>query len=137
MAAIAAKKKMDVFKWSGKDTRGNVMKGEVAGPNIAAVKAQLRKQGIRTDKISKKSGDMFGSKKPIKPMDIAVFTRQLATMMKAGIPLVQSFEIVGEGLENPSMREIVMQIRDDVSAGTNFAESVSYTHLTLPTKRIV
>lgn len=124
MAAIAAKKKMDVFKWSGKDTRGNVMKGEVAGPNIAAVKAQLRKQGIRTDKISKKSGDMFGSKKPIKPMDIAVFTRQLATMMKAGIPLVQSFEIIGEGLENPSMREIVMQIRDDVSAGTNFAESI-------------
>ena len=64
------------------------------------------------------------NKKSIKPMDIAIFTRQLATMMKSGIPLVQSFEIVGEGLENPSMREVVMKIRDDVSSGLNFADSV-------------
>lgn len=123
MAATAAKK-LDVFQWTGKDARGNAMKGEIAGANVAAVKAQLRKQGIRADKVNKKSS-MFGSgKKAIKPMDVAIFTRQLATMMKAGIPLVQSFEIVGEGLENPTMREIVMQIRDDVSSGTNFAESI-------------
>jgi len=123
--AATASKKLDVFQWSGKDTRGNAMKGELAGTNVAAVKAQLRKQGIRADRVSKKSASLFaGGKKPIKPMDIAIFTRQLATMMKAGIPLVQSFEIVGEGLDNPSMREIVMQIRDDVSAGTNFAESI-------------
>jgi type IV pilus assembly protein PilC len=123
MAATAAKK-MDVFQWTGKDTRGNAMKGEIAAANIAAVKTQLRKQGIRTDKINKKSSLLGSGKKPIKPMDVAIFTRQLATMMKAGIPLVQSFEIVGEGLENPTMREIVMQIRDDVSSGMNFAEAI-------------
>lgn len=123
--AAAASKKLDVFQWTGKDARGNAMKGEIAGTNVATVKAQLRKQGIRADRVTKKAASLFASgKKAIKPMDIAIFTRQLATMMKAGIPLVQSFEIVGEGLENPSMREIVMQIRDDVSAGTNFAESI-------------
>ncbi len=125
MAATAAKKMM-VFKWSGKDAKGNAMKGELPGANIAAVKVQLRKQGIRVDKVVKKSAGLLGgmNKKSIKPMDIAIFTRQLATMMKAGIPLVQSFEIVGDGLENPSMREIVLKIRDDVSSGTNFAESI-------------
>ena len=107
-------KKIDVFKWSGKDSKGNAIKGELAGANIASVKVQLRKQGIRVDKVAKKSASFLAgaSKKKIKPMDIAIFTRQLATMMKAGIPLVQSFEIVGEGLENPSMREVVLKIRD-------------------------
>jgi len=124
--ATATGTKMEVFKWNGKDAKGNAMKGEVTGANIAAVKVQLRKQGIRVDKVIKKSGGMLAgfNKKSIKPMDIAIFTRQLATMMKAGIPLVQSFEIVGEGLENPSMREVVMKIRDDVSSGLNFADSV-------------
>lgn len=122
--AAAAGKKLDVFQWNGKDARGNPQKGELAGANLAAVKTQLRKQGIRVDKVKKKSAGLLSNKKAIKPMDIAIFTRQLATMMKAGIPLVQSFEIVGDGLENPSMREIVMQIRDDVSSGSNFAESI-------------
>ncbi len=123
--AAATGKKIDVFKWNGKDAKGNSMKGELSGANIAAVKVQLRKQGIRVDKVAKKSNFMAGAgKKKIKPMDIAIFTRQLATMMKAGIPLVQSFEIVGEGLENPSMREVVLKIRDDVSSGLNFADAV-------------
>ncbi|HTR00237.1 MAG TPA: type II secretion system F family protein [Candidatus Acidoferrum sp.] len=118
--------KMETFEWTGKDGRGAKKKGEMSGPNVAVVKAQLRKQGIRVDKVSKKSKGLLSgaNKKAIKPMDIAIFTRQLATMMKSGIPLVQAFEIVGEGLENPSMREIVGQIRDDVSSGTNFAESI-------------
>jgi type IV pilus assembly protein PilC len=122
--ASQASSKMDVFQWSGKDARGTLQKGEMTGANITAVKAQLRRQGIRADKVNKKSKGLFGGKKPIKPMDIAIFTRQLATMMKAGIPLVQSFEIVGEGLDNPSMRELVFAIRDDVASGTNFAESI-------------
>lgn len=116
--------KMDVFQWTGKDARGNLQKGEITGANVTAVKAQLRRQGIRADKVNKKAKGLFNSKKPIKPMDIAIFTRQLATMMKAGIPLVQSFEIVGEGLDNPSMRELVFAIRDDVASGTNFADSI-------------
>lgn len=119
-----ASSKMEIFQWSGKDARGNLQKGEMTGANVTAIKAQLRKQGIRADKVNKKSKGLFGGKKTIKPMDIAIFTRQLATMMKAGIPLVQSFEIVGEGLDNPSMRELVFAIRDDVASGTNFADSI-------------
>jgi type IV pilus assembly protein PilC len=120
-----ATKKQDVFSWQGKDGRGNSQKGEMAGPNIALVKAQLRKQGIKNPAVKKNAKPMFGPSKPkIQPMDIAVFTRQLATMIKSGIPLVQAFEIVGDGLTNASMRELVANIRDDVSAGNNFADSI-------------
>lgn len=117
--------KQAVFIWQGQDAKGRNTKGEIHGSSAAMVKAQLRKQGIKPTKVKKKPKALFGSsKQPIKPMDIAIFTRQLATMMKAGIPLVQSFEIVGEGLENPSMREIVLSIRDDVSAGNHFADAI-------------
>ncbi len=117
--------KQDTFLWQGTDSRGRPAKGEVTGSNAATVKALLRKQGLRPSKVRKKPKPLFATSKPkIKPMDICIFTRQLATMMKAGIPLVQSFEIVGEGLENPSMREVVFAIRDDVAAGNNFADSI-------------
>lgn len=117
--------KLSKFIWQGQDAKGKVTKGEVNGTSAAMVKAQLRKQGIKPTKVKKKPKALFGaSKPPIKPMDIAIFTRQLATMMKAGIPLVQSFEIVGEGLENPSMRDVVFSIRDDVSAGNHFADAI-------------
>jgi len=123
--AATASAKQDVYVWKGKDGRGNPQKGEMPGVSMALVKAQLRKQGIREPKVKKKTKDLFGPSRPaIKPMDIAIFTRQLATMMKAGIPLVQSFEIVGEGLENITMRELVQGIRDDVAAGNNFADSI-------------
>ena len=117
--------KQETFTWQAKDARGNPHKGEITGENIALVKAQLRKQGFKVVRVKKKTASLFGpSKKKIKPMDIAIFTRQLATMMKAGIPLVQSFEIVADGLENPTMRELVMKIRDDVASGNNFADSI-------------
>lgn len=122
MATDAAQR---IYTWQGLDKNGNKAKGEIPGTSQALVKAQLRKQGVNPTKVKKKSKDLFGPKKQaIKPGDIAVFTRQLATMMKAGIPLVQSFEIVGESLENPSMRDLVLQIRDDVAAGNNFADSI-------------
>lgn len=122
---MAAPAKQDVYQWRGKDGRGNPQKGEMPGNSLALVKAQLRKQGIRVFKVKKKGKDLFGPSKPkIKPMDIAIFTRQLATMMKAGIPLVQSFEIVGEGLENASMRNLVAAIRDEVASGNNFADAI-------------
>jgi type IV pilus assembly protein PilC len=123
MATASAKQ--DVYTWQGKDGRGNTQKGEINGQNIALIKAQLRKQGIKNASVKKKPKPLFSASKPkIKPMDIAVFTRQLATMMKSGIPLVQSFEIVGDGLQNPTMRTLVMSIRDDVAAGNNFADSI-------------
>jgi type IV pilus assembly protein PilC len=125
MAAPGAKQQ-EIYIWQGLDNRGNPRKGEMPGPSMALVKAQLRKQGItRVTKLKKKNKDLFGPSRPkIKPMDIAIFTRQLATMVKAGIPLVQSFELVAEVLENPSMKELVLNIRDEVAAGNNFADSI-------------
>ncbi len=122
---MATEVAQSIYTWQGLDKNGNKAKGEIPGTSQALVKAQLRKQGVNPTRVKKKSKDIFGPKKQaIKPGDIAVFTRQLATMMKAGIPLVQSFEIVGESLENPSMRTLVLQIRDDVAAGNNFADCI-------------
>ncbi len=117
------------YLWQGTDKNGNKSKGEIQGSSQALVKAQLRKQGVVPTRVKRKSKDLFGTlfgakKQKIKPSDIAVFTRQLATMVKSGIPLVQSFEIVGESLDNPSMRELVGAIRDDVAAGNNFADCI-------------
>lgn len=122
---MATDSAQSIYVWQGLDKQGKKAKGEIKGISQALVKAQLRKQGVNPTKVKKKSKQLFGPKKQaIKPGDIAVFTRQLATMMKSGIPLVQSFEIVGESLENPSMRNLVMQIRDDVAAGNNFADCI-------------
>ena len=122
---MATEAVQNVYLWQGTDKNGNKTKGEIQGSSQALVKAQLRKQGVNPTRVRKKSKEIFGPKKQkIKPGDIAIFTRQLATMMKSGIPLVQSFEIVGESLDNPSMRKLVMEIRDDVAAGNNFADCI-------------
>lgn len=117
--------KVQLFAWEGTDKKGNKVKGELPGQNITLVKAELRKQGVNAKKVRKKSASLFGSrKKKITPMDIAVFTRQLATMMKAGVPLVQSFEIVADGHDNPSMRELLLRVKSDVEGGNNLADSL-------------
>lgn len=122
---MATEAAQTIYVWQGTDKNGNKTKGEIPGASQALVKAQLRKQGVNPTKVKRKPKDLFGSRgQAIKPGDIAVFTRQLATMMKAGIPLVQSFEIVGESLENKSMRDLVLLVRDDVAAGNNFADSI-------------
>ena len=114
-----------IYLWQGTDKNGNKTKGEIPGASQALVKAQLRKQGVTATKVKRKPKDLFGEKKKkITPGDIAIFSRQLATMMKAGIPLVQSFEIVGDSLDNPSMAQLVRSVRDDVAAGNNFADSI-------------
>ena len=115
----------DVYVWTGKDKRGRKASGELTGTNIALVRAQLRRQGITPDKVRKKPKSLFSErKKPIKPGDVAVFTRQLATMMKAGVPLVQAFEIVADGLDNPTMKELVLNIKVEVEGGTSFANAL-------------
>ena len=116
--------KLQAFVWEGKDRKGNKTKGEMASANTALVKAQLRKQGIMPGKVKKKPKPLFGGSKKITPFDIAMLTRQLATMMKAGVPLVQSFDIVADGLENKGLQELVMSIRNDISSGTGFAASL-------------
>ena len=114
------------FTYEGLDRKGKKIKGEMSGKNVALVKAQLRKQGINVNKIHKKTANPLAgfSKAKIKPMDVAIFTRQLATMMKAGVPLVQSFEIVAEGLDNLSMREVVNGIKNEVEGGNTFAGAI-------------
>ena len=116
--------KLEAFVWEGKDRKGNKTKGEMAGSNVAQIKAQLRKQGILPDKVKKKPKPLFGGSKKITPFDIAMLTRQLATMMKAGVPLVQSFDIVADGLENKGLQELVMTLRNDISSGTGFAAAL-------------
>ncbi|WP_428820606.1 type II secretion system F family protein [Microbulbifer sp. MCCC 1A16149] len=112
------------YIYKGVDTKGNKVDGEITGTNPALIKAQLRRQGIIANRVQKKPKPLFGGKKKIKPGDIALFTRQLATMMKAGVPLVQSFEIVADGSDNPGVKELILKIRDEVASGTSFADSL-------------
>jgi len=111
-----------IFVWTGTDRNGRKSKGEVLATTAAIARAQLRKQGIAAKSVKKKPKPLitFGTKK-IQPADIAIFTRQLATMMKAGVPLVQAFDIVAEGTDHEKMRELILAVRTDVSSGTGFA----------------
>ena len=115
------------FAWEGKDKSGRKTKGEIKSTNANLAKAELRKQGITPSKIAKKGGGLgalLGAGKKVGPADIALFTRQLATMMKAGVPLVQSFEIVADGMDNPAMRDLILKIRDDIASGNSFAHAI-------------
>lgn len=114
------------FTYEGTDRRGQKVKGEVTSKNMALAKAQLRKQGINANKVYKKRSNPLASlsKQKITALDISIFTRQLATMMKAGVPLVQSFEIVADGLDNPSMKDVVLGIKADVEGGNGLAVSL-------------
>ena len=116
--------KTSTFSWEGTDKKGSKLKGETSGQSSLLVKAQLRKQGINATKVRKKSVSLFSAGKKIKPIDIALFARQMATMMKAGVPLLQSFEIIEEGLDNPNMRTLVSDIKQHVSAGNSFASAL-------------
>ncbi|WP_456291989.1 type II secretion system F family protein [Pseudomonas sp. AK106] len=116
--------KVSVYAWEGLDKKGTKLTGEINGHNPALVKAQLRKQGINPTKVRKKSVSIFGKGKKIKPLDIAFFSRQMATMMKAGVPLLQSFDIISEGHENPNMRKLVDDIKQEVASGHSFATAL-------------
>lgn len=114
---------MPMFAYVGVDRKGVKIKGEFPAKSMALAKATLRKQGITVDTIREKRPNPLEKffKPKVKTLDITIFTRQLATMMKAGVPLVQSFEIVAEGLENPAMREVVLGIKGEVEGGNTFA----------------
>ncbi|WP_237886720.1 type II secretion system F family protein [Pseudomonas sp. PGPR40] len=122
MAVKAAK--INVYAWEGTDKKGTRMTGELTGQNPALIKAQLRKQGINPGKVRKKTASIFRAGKRIKALDIALFTRQMATMMKAGVPLLQSFDIIGEGFDNPNMRKLVDEVKQEVAAGNSFAAAL-------------
>lgn len=126
MATAKAQARPSVFVYKGIDRKGNKISGELDGSSAALVKAQLMKQGIKANTVRKKPKPFFGGGgKAISPQDIAIFSRQMATMMKAGVPLVQSFEIVADGLENPTLRNLVLAIREEVAAGNGFAVALT------------
>jgi len=120
-----ARDELEVFLWEGKDKRGKMLKGERSSRNQTLIRAELRKQGITPSRIRKKPKPLLGGAgKKIKPRDIAIFTRQLATMLNSGIPLVSAFGIIGVAAENPKMQKLVNQIRIDVESGSTLAESL-------------
>ena len=123
---MAATKKAEMFVWEGKDKQGKLVKGELSGKSDAMVKAQLRRQGINPLKVKKKPKSLLGGGggKKITPKDITIFSRQLATMMSSGVPLVQSFEIIGRGHENAKMQELILGVKADVEAGNSLTESL-------------
>ncbi len=120
--ATAAKKESILFEWEGKDAKGNKQRGMVTSPTPDLVKAKLRRQGIIPTKVRKKKSG--GRKQKIEPGDIAIFARQLTTMMAAGVPMVQSFEIVANGSDNKSMRDMIMGIKGEVEGGSNFTTAL-------------
>lgn len=119
MAAAAKKTKLDAYTWEGVDKQGKKLKGEMESASVAFVNATLRRQGINPVKVQKRRAALFKTKKKITTKDVAIFTRQLATMLVAGIPIAQAFEIVGKGHENPSMQELILSIKNDIESGTN------------------
>ena len=118
--------KAHVYTWEGTDKKGKRLKGETRAGSISLVRADLRKQGIIPVKIKKKPVSLFSARKPkITAGDIAVFARQLATMMQAGVPMVQAFDIVGRGSENASMQDLIRSIKADVEGGSALATTLS------------
>lgn len=114
-----------IFTWEGTDRNGARQSGDLVSRTETTARAELRRQGIKVVKIKKKPKPLFGaSKKEITTKDIAVFSRQLATMLSAGVPLVQAFEIVGRGHENPSMQDLLLGIKADIEGGSPLAEAL-------------
>jgi len=122
MAEAAAKQ--HPFTWEAKDMKGARVKGKLVASNEAAVRANLRRQGLVPTRIKKQS-QLFQKRQKITTTDIAIFSRQLATMMSAGIPLVQAFDIVGSGHDNPSMQKLILNIKSDVEGGATLAEALA------------
>ncbi|WP_299178008.1 type II secretion system F family protein [uncultured Neptuniibacter sp.] len=124
---MAKEAKLQTFVWKGKDKQGNSSKGKVDAESLQLAKAQLRKQGIIPAKVAKDRGaGLFSDKnKPIKPVDIAFFTRQMATMLKSGVPLLQALEITAGGIEKQKLKDIVYTIKNDINSGLDFSTALT------------
>ena len=119
-------KSLDTFQWVGVNSRGKKLEGELSGQSIALVKAQLRKQGITPSKVKRKPKPLFGIKsvQKITPKDIALITRQIATMLMAGVPLIQTIEMIGSGTKNKSITKLMEGIGDEVKAGVPLSQAL-------------
>ncbi|MEK7666768.1 MAG: type II secretion system F family protein, partial [Pseudomonadota bacterium] len=120
-AAKGGKQKLLLFNWEGLDKKGKKTQGVIEAISIAYVNAQLRRQGINPTKVRKQTKSIFQSKKKVTPKDISVFTRQFATMVEAGIPIVQGIDIVAKGHENPSMQTLLTAVKQDIESGTTLS----------------
>jgi len=117
---------MEAYVWEGTDKRGVKMKGEVMAKNANLLKAELRKQGINPTVVKPKPKPLFGAAgSAVSAQDIAIFSRQIATMMKSGVPMVQSFEIIGGGQKNPRMKELLDGVRFEIEGGSSLSEAIS------------
>ncbi|MGO2331378.1 MAG: type II secretion system F family protein [Pseudoalteromonas nigrifaciens] len=126
MAKHSESKNLDTFEWIGVSTRGKRLEGQLTGSSVALVKAQLRKQGITPSKVKRKAKPLFGlaSVQKITPKDIALVTRQIATMLMAGVPLIQSIEMIGTGSSNKSVSKLMESIADEVKAGQPLSQAL-------------
>ena len=125
-AARGQLSRLKTFTWEGKDKRGVVMRGESLSKNENLVKADLRRQGITPNKVSERKEGMFGaSGSRITPREIAIFSRQLATMMASGVPMVQAFDIIAGGQKNPRMRKMLTEVKTSVEGGSSLSESIT------------
>jgi len=122
MATAAKAIKDSTFLWEGMDKRGKKVKGQMLAGGEAVVNSLLRKQGITVTKVKKQSA-LFGGTKRITDKDVTLFTRQLATMMKAGVPLLQAFDIVARGHSNPSMQRLLAEIKADIEKGSSLTQA--------------
>ena len=113
-----------LFVWEGTDRQGRKTKGEISSTNQQIARAELRRQGINPSKVNKKAQSRLSFGGGVNAQDMSLFTRQMATMMRAGVPLVQSFDIVADGADKPSLKALIRDIRTDVAAGNSFASSI-------------
>src|SRR5580700_1950705 len=123
-ALVRTIKKDIAFQWEGMDKKGQRVKGRSVAASEQALKSELRRQGVAPTRIKKQAARVRTGGR-IKPEDIAVFSRQLATMLAAGIPMVQGFEIIGTGHDKPAMQKMILDIKSDVEAGTSLHESLA------------
>src|SRR5580658_1182404 len=123
-SAIRSIRKDVAFQWEGMDKKGQRLKGKSVAASEQALKMDLRRQGVVATKIKKQS-QAFKTGGKVKPEDIAIFSRQLATMLGAGIPLVQAFELIGTGHDKPAMQKLVLEIKAEVEGGTSLHEALA------------
>lgn len=124
--SIAKPKKPEevVFTWQGKDKRSKTVKGEMRGANSNLIRVELRRQGITPLRVKKKPKSLFSSGGSIRPKDIMLFTRQLCTMLDAGIAVVQCLEMLGHSSKKPKLKQLILSIKNDVEGGTSFAKAL-------------
>ena len=117
--------KLSVYEWTALDKRGKKMKGEMQGKNASLVKAELRRQGMNPQTVREKPKPLFGSTgKSVKPRDVAIFSRQIATMMASGVPMVQSFEIIAGGQRNPRFKNMLTDVKSEIEGGSTLYEAL-------------